>query len=275
MALTAPDARGGNGLDAWPGYVDALSTLLMVIIFVLLVFVLAQAFLSVALSGRDQALDRVNRQLAEVSDMLSLERGRGGPAAIDRPAQPRPDRGHGARDSLSQQLAALKEQAERAGAERDTLRAERDQLAQQLADAELQAQSSAARASSCRMTLAAAGQRTDAAKQETAAVATQLADAQAAARRHAAPDRPSSTRPCRPTRTRSQRSSPILRSWRSRTARCRVARRAGEAGAGRGGARHDRRAASCGGGGAACRGEEARRFGARRRSRCSISRWTS
>ena len=45
--------RGENGLDAWPGYVDALSTLLMVIIFVLLVFVLSQAFLSVALSGRD------------------------------------------------------------------------------------------------------------------------------------------------------------------------------------------------------------------------------
>src|SRR3978361_378948 len=68
--------HGGNGLDAWPGYVDALSTLLMVIIFVLLVFVLAQAFLSVALSGRDRALDRVNRQMAELSDMLALERGR-------------------------------------------------------------------------------------------------------------------------------------------------------------------------------------------------------
>ena len=54
--------REGNGLEAWPGYVDALSTLLMVIIFVLLVFVLAQGFLSVALSGRDKALDQVNRQ---------------------------------------------------------------------------------------------------------------------------------------------------------------------------------------------------------------------
>ena len=41
--------NGGNGLDAWPGYVDALSTLLMVIIFVLLVFVLAQGFLSATL----------------------------------------------------------------------------------------------------------------------------------------------------------------------------------------------------------------------------------
>ena len=84
MALRS---RGGpgEGLNAWPGYVDALSTLLMVIIFVLLVFVLAQAFLSVALSGRDQALDRVNRQMAELSDMLSLERGRtAGIAAFDR-----------------------------------------------------------------------------------------------------------------------------------------------------------------------------------------------
>ena len=76
MALSARRRSGGgdNGLSAWPGYVDALSTLLMVIIFVLLVFVLAQAFLSVVLSGRDKQLAQVNRQLAEVSDMLSLTR---------------------------------------------------------------------------------------------------------------------------------------------------------------------------------------------------------
>ena len=47
--------RGDNGLSAWPGYVDALSTLLMVIIFVLLVFVLAQAFLSVVAVRARQA----------------------------------------------------------------------------------------------------------------------------------------------------------------------------------------------------------------------------
>jgi chemotaxis protein MotB len=69
--------RGGAtaALNPWPGYVDALSTLLMVLVFVLLVFVLAQAFLSVALSGRDQALDRLGRQVAELADMLSLEKG--------------------------------------------------------------------------------------------------------------------------------------------------------------------------------------------------------
>ena len=75
---TAGAAAASDELNPWPGYVDALSTLLMVIIFVLLVFVLAQAFLSVALSGRDRALDRLNRQVAELTDMLSLERGRTG-----------------------------------------------------------------------------------------------------------------------------------------------------------------------------------------------------
>ncbi len=66
----------GNGLDAWPGYVDALSTLLMVIIFVLLVFVLAQAFLSVTLSGRTTALDRLSREMTQLNQLLSLEKGR-------------------------------------------------------------------------------------------------------------------------------------------------------------------------------------------------------
>ena len=68
--------HGGNGLDAWPGYVDALSTLLMVIIFVLLVFVLAQAFLTVTLSGRSHELDKANQQLTALADALSLERGK-------------------------------------------------------------------------------------------------------------------------------------------------------------------------------------------------------
>lgn len=74
-----PGRRRGasaSALSPWPGYVDALSTLLMVLVFVLLVFVLAQAFLSVALSGRDEALDRLGRQVAELADMLALEKGK-------------------------------------------------------------------------------------------------------------------------------------------------------------------------------------------------------
>ncbi len=176
MALTVR-RRGDNGLSPWPGYVDALSTLLMVIIFVLLVFVLAQAFLSVALTGRDKQLDRVNRQLAEVSDMLSLERARSTDlqqsiAQLNRDLAATSV----ARDALTQQLAATKEQAERATADRDALRLERAQLSQQLADAALQLQSGAARTERLQKDLAAATGRTDAASQETARVATQLAD---------------------------------------------------------------------------------------------------
>jgi len=66
--------RGGNGLEIWPGYVDALSTLLMVTIFVLLVFVLAEAFLSVALSGSDKTIDSLRGQVAQLSNVLSLEK---------------------------------------------------------------------------------------------------------------------------------------------------------------------------------------------------------
>ena len=60
--------------DYWPGFVDALSTLLLVIIFLLSVFMLAQFFLGQALSGRDEALIRLNAQVAELGDMLALER---------------------------------------------------------------------------------------------------------------------------------------------------------------------------------------------------------
>ena len=78
MAGSSERRRGrGGGLDAWPGYVDALSTLLMVIIFVLLVFVLAQGFLSVALSSREQAVDQLNRRVAELAELLSLEAAQG------------------------------------------------------------------------------------------------------------------------------------------------------------------------------------------------------
>ncbi len=176
MALTVR-RRGDNGLSAWPGYVDALSTLLMVIIFVLLVLVLAQAFLSVALSGRDKQLDRVNRQLAEVSDMLSLERTHSTDMqqSLSQLNQ-QLVASNSVRATLTQQLDALKTQAEHAGADRDTLRAERDKLAQQLADAGLQAQSSAARVQQLQNQVTTSTEQTDAARQEVAQLATQLAD---------------------------------------------------------------------------------------------------
>ena len=72
--MARPRHRGDNGLDAWPGYVDALSTLLMVIIFVLLVFVLAQAFLTATLAGRNDTLAQVKTELQQLSAALSLEK---------------------------------------------------------------------------------------------------------------------------------------------------------------------------------------------------------
>lgn len=58
--------------DIWPGFVDALATLLMVILFVLLAFVLAQFFLGNALSGREQALARLTQDMAQLSSELAL-----------------------------------------------------------------------------------------------------------------------------------------------------------------------------------------------------------
>ena len=66
--------RNQTRTDIWPGFVDALATLLMVIIFLLMIFVIAQFFLSEALSGRDQALDRLRGQVSELADLLNLER---------------------------------------------------------------------------------------------------------------------------------------------------------------------------------------------------------
>ena len=72
--MAALSRRNKNRTDIWPGFVDALASLLMVIIFLLLVFVLAQFFLGEALSGRDSALKKLDREVAELVDMLSLER---------------------------------------------------------------------------------------------------------------------------------------------------------------------------------------------------------
>ncbi len=172
--------RGSNneGMNAWPGYVDALSTLLMVIIFVLLVFVLAQAFLSVALTGRDKALDRLNRQMAELSDMLSLEKGR---AAELQASVARLGRELSvaalARDGIGQQLTLAKGEQVKVAAERDALKLERDRLAARLADSDLQLQSAQARNEQLQARLGEAAKRTDAAGQDAATNAAQAIEA--------------------------------------------------------------------------------------------------
>ena len=73
MALSRT-RRSGRGFDYWPGFVDALSTMLLVMIFLLSVFMLAQFFLSRDISGKDSALLKLSRQIEELTSLLSLER---------------------------------------------------------------------------------------------------------------------------------------------------------------------------------------------------------
>src|SRR5437588_1225866 len=66
--------RRDRGVDYWPGFVDALSTLVLGIIFLLSVFVVVQFFLSQEVTGKDTALARLNAQIAQLTEMLSLEK---------------------------------------------------------------------------------------------------------------------------------------------------------------------------------------------------------
>lgn len=73
MAL-ARGRRGDRRIDYWPGFVDALSTLLLAIMFLLSVFVLAQFLLSREISGKDEVLNRLNSQINELTQLLALEK---------------------------------------------------------------------------------------------------------------------------------------------------------------------------------------------------------
>ncbi len=72
MALAR--SRRDRGVDYWPGFVDALSTLLLGIIFLLSIFAVVQFYLSQEVSGKDTALQRLNAQIAQLTDLLALEK---------------------------------------------------------------------------------------------------------------------------------------------------------------------------------------------------------
>jgi len=67
-------ARRDNGLNYWPGFVDALSTLVLGIIFLLTVFMVVQFYLTQEVTGKDTVLARLNAQLAQLTELLSLEK---------------------------------------------------------------------------------------------------------------------------------------------------------------------------------------------------------
>jgi chemotaxis protein MotB len=72
MALAR--SRRDRGVDYWPGFVDALSTLLLGIIFLLSIFSVVQFYLSQEISGKDTALQRLTAQIAQLTDLLALEK---------------------------------------------------------------------------------------------------------------------------------------------------------------------------------------------------------
>jgi chemotaxis protein MotB len=73
MAL-ARIRRGESGMNYWPGFVDALSTLILSIIFLLSVFVVVQFYLQQEVQGKDTAMQHLNGQIALLSKLLSMEK---------------------------------------------------------------------------------------------------------------------------------------------------------------------------------------------------------
>jgi chemotaxis protein MotB len=105
MAL-ARGRRRPEAMNYWPGFVDALSTLLLVFIFLLSVFVMAQYFLARDVGGKDAALARLNKEIEELTSLLSLEKG--------------------GKAETQQSLASLSASLEQTRRERDALKQERD-----------------------------------------------------------------------------------------------------------------------------------------------------
>jgi chemotaxis protein MotB len=101
--------RGNRrSINIWPGFVDGLATLLMVVIFVLMVFMVAQYVLTVGITGRDEALVRLEREINDLAELLSLERSANAELRIDvSQLSSELQTSLSARETLANQLAAL------------------------------------------------------------------------------------------------------------------------------------------------------------------------
>lgn len=126
--------RKDRATNIWPGFVDALATLLMVMMFLLMVFVLAQFFLGEALSGRDEALEKLDNKLAEIADLLAMERSNN--ARLRTNIQQLSDELQASvtkRDDLSSQLSIMTDRAIKAEDEANEQAAELTKLAADIA----------------------------------------------------------------------------------------------------------------------------------------------
>jgi len=114
MALAR--ARRDAGLNYWPGFVDALSTLILGVVFLLTVFVVVQFYLTQEVTGKDTALTRLNAQIAQLTELLSLEKT--------------------GKLSLEEQIAALRSSLTSAEGERDRFKGLYDGIGSGAADAQ-------------------------------------------------------------------------------------------------------------------------------------------
>ncbi len=118
-----------RSVNIWPGFVDGLATLLLVVIFVLMVFMVAQFFLTTALTGRDQALARLNSEINELAELLALERTANADLRINvaelssqlQNSLTNQEDSSGQMQALSQERDALQERLRLVSADRDTL----------------------------------------------------------------------------------------------------------------------------------------------------------
>src|SRR5918995_7395665 len=114
MALAR--ARRDPGMNYWPGFVDALATLILGIIFLLTVFAVVQFYLTQEVTGKDTALSRLTAQIAQLTELLSLEKT--------------------GKLSLEEQLAALRSSLSVAEGERDRYKGLDDGIGSGAADAQ-------------------------------------------------------------------------------------------------------------------------------------------
>jgi len=125
-----------RAINIWPGFVDALATLLLVVIFVLMVFMVAQYFLSAALTGRDEALVRLQRDIDGLAELLALERSANADLRIDvSQLSSELQSSLTARESLAGQLAAITQSKEDLEARLGAAESARDKAAKDLEDA--------------------------------------------------------------------------------------------------------------------------------------------
>jgi chemotaxis protein MotB len=159
--------RALREVNIWPGFVDALASLVLAFVFVLLVFVVAQFTLSEVLTGRDAALKRLNRQVAELADMLSLEQK--------------------ANTDLKTSIAQLSAELQSSNLKRDTLAGrlselsgERDKLTEGLDQAQKTVAASKSALSAQEQLTAEAEKQVELLNQQIAALRQQLASIQQA-----------------------------------------------------------------------------------------------